>query len=180
LLCGELGLDGAIRSIRGGLAIAELGNRLGAREVLIPAANAAEAAALGTVTVNGVKGLNEAVQHLVGTSQRGPTTATPARSSLTNAYEPDLSEVRGQETAKWALEVAAAGGHNLLLIGPPASGKTMLARRLPGLLPPLSREEAITVSKLHSLVAEEPLAGLLQQRPVSKPTLRHQRRGDDR
>ncbi len=82
---------------------------------------------------------------------------------------PDLSEVRGQELAKRALEVAAAGGHNLLFIGPPGSGKTMLARRLPGLLPPLTLAEAIAVTKIHSLVAEEPPAGLIRQRPFRSP-----------
>jgi magnesium chelatase family protein len=168
LICGELGLDGAVRSVRGGLAIADLGYRLGVREVLLPAANAAEAAALEAVPVIGVRGLAEAVQHLTGATPLTPA-FSPAISAEVSVSAPDLSEVRGQETAKRALEVAAAGGHNLLFLGPPGSGKTMLARRLPGLLPPLTLAEAIAVTKIHSLVAEEPPAGLLHQRPFRSP-----------
>ncbi len=168
LICGELGLDGAIRTVRGGLAIADLGRRLGYREVLLPAANAAEAAALEALPVVGLRGLAEAVQHLTGESE---ILATPAAffAGFPSSGVADLAEVRGQETAKRALEVAAAGGHNLLFLGPPGSGKTMLARRLPGLLPPLSLAESIAVTKIHSLVAEEPPAGLLRERPFRSP-----------
>jgi len=168
LISGELGLDGAVRSVRGGLAIADLGYRLGAREVLLPALNAPEAAALEAVPVIGLKGLAEAVQHLIGATPLLPV-PTPPFNGEGSASAPDLSEVRGQETAKRALEVAAAGGHNLLFLGPPGSGKTMLARRLPGVLPPLTLAESIAVTKIHSLVAEEPPAGLLQQRPFRSP-----------
>lgn len=168
LICGELGLDGAVRSVRGGLAIADLGRRLECREVLLPAANAPEAAALEAVPVLGLRGLAEAVQHLRGEMVLSPAPA-PSLSTGLEVGAPDLSEVRGQETAKRALEVAAAGGHNLLFLGPPGSGKTMLARRLPGILPPLSLAESIAVTKIHSLVAEEPPAGLLRQRPFRSP-----------
>ncbi|MFL6196887.1 MAG: YifB family Mg chelatase-like AAA ATPase [Thermoanaerobaculia bacterium] len=168
LICGELGLDGAIRSVRGGLAIADLGRRLHSREVLLPGPNAAEAAALEAVPVIGLRGLAEAVQHLTGRSELPPAVAAQPF-EIHSGLIPDLSEVRGQETAKRALEVAAAGGHNLLFLGPPGSGKTMLARRLPGILPPLSLAEAIAVTKIHSLVAEEPPAGLLRQRPFRSP-----------
>lgn len=168
LICGELGLDGAIRSVRGGLAIADLGRRLGAREVLLPALNAPEAAALEAVPVVGLRGLAEAVHHLTGATPVPPVPAPPF-SAADGDLVPDLSEVRGQEMAKRALEVAAAGGHNLLFLGPPGSGKTMLARRLPGILPPLSLTEAIGVTKIHSLVAEEPPAGLLRRRPFRSP-----------
>jgi magnesium chelatase family protein len=171
LLCGELGLDGSVRSVRGGLAIADLGRALGVEEVVLPAANAPEAAALGGVRVVGVGGLAEAIGHLlaleplaaaVGTSSGPPTTA--GRGPAT-----DLAEVRGQEAAKRGLEIAAAGGHNLLMIGPPGSGKTMLARCLPGLLPPLTTAEAVAVTKVHSLVAEQPPAGLVRERPFRAP-----------
>ena len=168
LICGELGLDGSVRSVRGGLAIAELGSHFEAREVLLPAANAPEAAALAAVPVVGLRSLAEAVLHLTGAKRLAPL---PVPSSAANllADAPDLSEVRGQETAKRALEVAAAGGHNLLFVGPPGSGKTMLARRLPGLLPPLTPVESIAVTRIHSLVAEEPPEGLLLQRPFRSP-----------
>jgi magnesium chelatase family protein len=169
LLCGELGLDGTIRSVRGGLALADLGQRLGVEEVLLPAPNAAEAAALGGARVIGVASLAEAIHHLLGQALLPAVEPVPVSLWTTEAGAPDLSEVRGQETAKRALEVAAAGGHNLIFIGPPGSGKTMLARRLPGLLPPLTLAESIEVTKIHSLVAEEPPAGLLHRRPFRSP-----------
>lgn len=168
LICGELGLDGEIRPVRGGLAIADLGRRLGVREVLLPAANAGEAAALGSVPVVPLRGLAATVQHLLGEQ---PIAAVDPGALPLDVPDPvpDLSEVRGQEMARRALEVAAAGGHNLLLIGPPGSGKTMLARRLPGILPPLTLAESIAVTKIHSLVADEPPAGLIRRRPFRSP-----------
>ncbi len=168
LLCGELGLDGCIRPVRGGLAIADLATRDGLRELLLPAANAGEAAALGTVPVIPVRTLAEAVDHLVGHSPIAPA-ATVRHVVEVDEEGPDLSEVRGQEAAKRALEVAAAGGHNLLFIGPPGSGKTMLARRLPGLLPGLTLAESIAVTKIYSRVAEDPPSRLLYRRPFRSP-----------
>ena len=167
MFCGELGLDGAIRPVRGGLAIADLAHREGLKEVLLPASNAGEAAALGKIPVIPVHSLGEAVDHLMG------RTISPIVGSglapLTMDDGPNLSEVRGQESAKRALEVAAAGGHNLLFIGPPGSGKTMLARRLPGILPRFTVAESIEVTKIHSLVAEEPPSRLLSVRPFRSP-----------
>ncbi|HEX2164405.1 MAG TPA: YifB family Mg chelatase-like AAA ATPase, partial [Thermoanaerobaculia bacterium] len=168
LLAGELALDGTLRPVRGALAIADLARRLGAREVLVPRANAAEAAALGAVPVVAIGDLGEAVAHLAGLEARAPVDLVPYDVERPDG-QPDLAEVRGQETAKRALEIAAAGGHNLLFIGPPGCGKTMLARRLPALLPPLSREEALAVTKIHSLVAERPPSGLLRARPFRSP-----------
>jgi magnesium chelatase family protein len=168
LLCGELGLDGTIRPVRGGLALAELAGRLGCRQLLLPVEAAPEAAALGAVPVVGVPSLAGAVEHLLGRSPLAPQDPPPMETGAASAT-PDLADVRGQEAAKRALEIAAAGGHNLLLLGPPGSGKTMLARRLPGILPGLSRGEAIEVTKVHSLVAEEPPCGLLTQRPFRSP-----------
>ena len=165
---GELALGGELRPVRGALAIADLARRLGCREVLVPRANAAEAAALGAVPVIAIEDLGEAVAHLSGVEARPPVDAVPFDDEPAGG-EPDMAEVRGQETAKRALEIAAAGGHNLLFLGPPGCGKTMLARRLPALLPPLTREEALAVTKVHSLVAERPPSGLLRTRPFRSP-----------
>ncbi|MEM9553281.1 MAG: YifB family Mg chelatase-like AAA ATPase [Acidobacteriota bacterium] len=168
LFCGELGLDGSVRPVRGGLALADLAAREGLRELILPAANAGEAAALGALPVIPVRSLAEAVDHLEGATI-APVAGAPPTVSDDVGDEPDLSEVRGQTAAKRALEVAAAGGHNLLFIGPPGSGKTMLARRLPAILPRLNLAESIEVTKIHSLVAEEPPSKLLSLRPFRSP-----------
>jgi magnesium chelatase family protein len=168
LFCGELGLDGGVRPIRGGLAIGELAQRLEVRELLLPTASAAEAAALAELSVIGLDGLAEAIDHLAG-GRSLPAARALRLDPKTAGAEPDLADIRGQDTARRALEIAAAGGHNLLLIGPPGSGKTMLARRMPGLLPPLTAAEAITVTKIQSLGAFGPLAGLATRRPFRAP-----------
>ena len=170
LVCGELGLDGGVRPVRGALAIADLAHREGLKEVLMPAHNAGEAAALGTIQVVPIRSLSEALAHVEGHKRIAPAKSPPLPQALSFDTEaPDLSEVRGQQAAKRALEVAASGGHNLLFIGPPGSGKTMLARRLPGLLPPLTLAESIAVTKVHSLVAEEPPSRLISVRPFRSP-----------
>jgi magnesium chelatase family protein len=168
LVCGELGLDGTIRQIRGGIAIADLGRRLGVHELLVPAANAGEAAALGAVPVVGVRSLAEAIDHLVGVGRLEPR-RPQAFGTEPDRNGPDLAQVLGQETARRCLEISAAGGHNLLFIGPPGSGKTMLARRLPGLLPPLELRESIELTKILSLISEEPPSSLIRERPFRSP-----------
>lgn len=162
IICGELSLDGSVRAIRGGLALAELARTAGARELLIPVCNMAEAALLEGVRTIGVTSLAEAVEHLVGTQPLAPAAPLELdraddRSSI------DLADVRGQPLARRALEIAAAGGHNLLLIGPPGSGKTLLSRCLPGLLPALSCEESLLVTRIHS-AAGMTLDGVLERR----------------
>lgn len=149
LLCvGELGLDGAIRPIRGALPLARAARDSGARALVLPAANAAEAALLREVRLAPCATLAELVQHLrAGTLPDAPI---PAVHDAT-AHEACLSEVVGQSVAKRALEIAAAGGHNLMLVGPPGAGKTMLARRLPGILPPLDDDALLEVVAVHSV-----------------------------
>ncbi len=156
---GELALDGRVRPIRGTLSIAAAARAAGCTRVLVPAANAAEAALVEQLTVLGVTSLTEAVAVLRGLqSPTPPPAAMPSNGAGSGV---DLTEVRGQEHAKRALEVAAAGGHNLLLIGPPGAGKTMLARRLPTILPDLEFDEALEVTKILSA------AGLLGERPLA-------------
>jgi magnesium chelatase family protein len=168
LLVGELGLDGSVRPVRGALSIADAAARAGCAELLLPAANAGEAAALEAVPAVGVATLPDLLGHLEGATPLAPSRGDGAwRTAVEIAA--DFAEVRGQAVAKRALEIAAAGGHNLLFIGPPGAGKTLLARCLPGILPPLERSEAVAVTKIHSLVADEPPSGLLRTRPFRSP-----------
>ena len=156
---GELALDGRIRPVPGTLAVAEGARRAGLRRVMCAAESAPEAALAGVEPVP-VRHLAEAVAYLRGEID-APAFEPLTADALEPTEIPDLAEVRGQERARRALEVAAAGAHNLLLAGPPGTGKTMLARRLPGILPPLTRAEALEVTRIHSV------AGLLPpERPL--------------
>jgi magnesium chelatase family protein len=168
LVIGELGLDGGVRPIRGALAIADSAASIGCRQLVLPAANAGEAAALEKIPAIGVPSLLDTVAHLSGERPIEPTQHTEDHTCAPDAAA-DLAQVRGQAVARRALEVCAAGGHNLLFIGPPGAGKTLLARCLPGILPPLDRAEAVAVTKIHSLVAEMPPSGLVRRRPFRSP-----------
>jgi magnesium chelatase family protein len=165
---GELGLDGRLRPIRGVLALALAARRQGARALVVPAANATEAALVEGLPVWGADHLGEVVAQLRDPGRAASPAASVPQEPAVAA--PDLAEVRGQAHGRRALEIAAAGGHHLLLVGAPGSGKTMLARRLPTLLPPLAHQEALEVTQLHSLaglLGEG--AGLRRQRPFRSP-----------
>jgi magnesium chelatase family protein len=166
---GELSLDGVVKPIRGVLPLAIAARDHGFEGVLVPAANAAEAALVDRIHVYPVTDLGQAVDHVNGDAPIPPYRRDLAREERPE-LELDMSEVRGQGEIKAALELAAAGGHNVLLCGPPGSGKTMLARRLPGLLPLMSFDEALEVTKIYSVSGL--LSGprpLLTERPFRAP-----------
>jgi magnesium chelatase family protein len=158
---GEIGLDGRLRRVGGVLAVAEGARRAGLTHVLCPSDAAREAALAGVAAV-AVRHLAEAVAYLRGEAE--PPAVEPAPAAEL-APLPDLADVRGQERARRALEVAAAGRHNLLFAGPPGTGKTMLARRLPSLLPPLGDAEALEVTRIHSVAGTLPVEAPLVTRP---------------
>jgi magnesium chelatase family protein len=170
VVLGELSLDGAINGIRGVLPIAIAARRLGLRRLLLPPHNAAEACVVDGLDVCVARSLPEAVEALnhPEEAERARAAALPVPSATVS--DSDLAEVRGQLLPRRALEVAAAGGHNLLLSGPPGAGKTMLARRLSGILPPLTFDEALECTAIHSVAGTLPAgAGLLTARPFRAP-----------
>ncbi|MGH2860738.1 MAG: YifB family Mg chelatase-like AAA ATPase [Solirubrobacteraceae bacterium] len=163
---GELSLGGQLRWAAGTLAVAEGARRCRIPALVVPASQAREASLIEGVRVLGVSGLAAAVDAVTGRAI--PALPPPASPGPRAHAEPDLADVRGQEVALQALEIAAAGGHNLLLEGPPGTGKTMLARRLPSILPPMDRAEALEVTRVHS-VAGLHTGGLMSARPFRAP-----------
>ena len=164
-VCGELSLTGSLRPIRGAVAVAAGVRRAGRRKLIVPVENAAEAALVRDVEVFGVPTLERIVALI--RREWEPPRAEPASPSRSEAG-PDLADVRGQRDARRALEIAAAGGHNLLMVGPPGVGKTMLARRAPGILPPPSFEEALEITRVQS-VAGLGDGRLASRRPFRAP-----------
>ena len=166
---GELGLDGTLRPVTGVLPMALAAVTLGVTELFLPAENAAEAAEAAGLTVYPARMASDVVRHLCG--EEAITPAIPGGFDEAGTWlGPDMADVRGQAEARRALEIAAAGGHNLLLVGPPGTGKSMLAKRLPGILPPLSYEEALETTAIYSVAGlVQAGTGLLQQRPFRSP-----------
>lgn len=166
---GELALSGELRAVRGVLPALASAKRLGFARAIIPAGNGAEGAVVAGLDVRVARTLGDVLQHLTGKAPLPEATRTQVAAPRF-ALEHDLADVRGQPAARRALEIAAAGGHNMLMMGPPGAGKTMLARRLPSILPPLTSEEALETSAIHSVAGTlASSVGLMSERPFRAP-----------
>ncbi len=170
LFLGEVSLDGSLRPVAGVLPIAASAIKMGIKALIVPVENAAEAAVVEGLAVYGLRNLTEVGDFLATPHKYTPTSrADTIASNSSTPFKLDLKDVKGQEHARRALEIAAAGGHNLIFVGPPGSGKTMLARRLPGILPPMSFQEALEATQVHSVAGLLKGRGLVGDRPFRSP-----------
>lgn len=170
IFLGELSLDGTLRPVKGALAFARKAKEKGFREIYLPLENAPEAALVDEIIVYGAETLAEIINHISRESDLKQKLKAEKKKEIKNLHDisSDLSDIKGQEGAKRALEIAAAGGHNIALYGPPGTGKTMLAKALPGILPPLSFDEILEVTEIHSMTGALN-DNLISERPFRSP-----------